>query len=83
MAIFVARATAGGDANIPSGPAIPTFPDVTRDPADPYRVCYDHIEYTVAYGVVAGYPDGNYHPDYAVTRGLMAIYLARAFRLPM
>jgi len=46
-------------------------------------VCYDHIEYTVSYGVVAGYPDGKYHPDYVVTRGLMAIYLARAFRLPM
>jgi len=83
MAIFVSRAAAGGDEKVPSGPATPTFPDVTRDPADPYHVCYDHIEYAVSYGIVAGYPDGRYRPDYVVTRGLMAIYLARAFQLPM
>jgi len=46
-------------------------------------VCYDHIEYAVGHAVVAGYPDGLYHPNYVVTRGLMAIYLARAFQLSM
>jgi hypothetical protein len=33
--------------------------------------------------VVQGYDDGLYHPDAAVARDQMAMYVARAFRLPM
>ena len=27
------------------------------------------------------HPDGSYHPDYACTRGQMAVYVQRAFQL--
>jgi len=33
--------------------------------------------------VVNGYDDGNYHPEIAVTRDQMAVYVARAFELPI
>jgi DNA-binding beta-propeller fold protein YncE len=36
--------------------------------------CYDA-------GIVGGYGDGLYHPEYAVTRDQMAVYVARAFGL--
>jgi Tol biopolymer transport system component len=29
-------------------------------------------------GIAAGYPDGCYHPEYAVTRAQMAVYVSRA-----
>ncbi len=29
-------------------------------------------------GIVAGYPDGGYHPEYSVTRDQMAVYISRA-----
>ena len=87
MAVFVARATAtptgepGMAAYIP--PAAPTFADVTPASADPYRACYKYVELLAASGVAHGYPDGLYHPAYMVSRGQMAIYLARAFDLPL
>lgn len=34
-------------------------------------------------GVVAGYGDGNYHPEIVVTGDQMAVYVARACDLPM
>ncbi|UCC69749.1 MAG: S-layer homology domain-containing protein [Armatimonadota bacterium] len=39
------------------------------------------MEYCVGNGVVAGYEDGYYHPEFAVTRDQMAVYVARAFGL--
>jgi hypothetical protein len=33
-------------------------------------------------GIVAGYGDGNYHSDWVVTRGQMAVFLARALVAP-
>jgi hypothetical protein len=33
--------------------------------------------------VVQGYDDGYYHPEVMVTRDQMAVYVARAFDLPM
>jgi hypothetical protein len=76
MAVFVSRALAGGDSSVPSGPAVPTFPDVPTQ-----FWAYRHIEYCVDEAVVAGYPDGAYHPEIIVTRDQMAVYVARAFDL--
>ena len=85
MAVFIARATAtppgepGMAGYVP--PPTPTFADVTSDSLDPYQVCYKYVEFIADTGVTQGYPDGLYHPDYVVNRGLMAIYVARAFGL--
>ena len=43
---------------------------------------YTHIQYCVEHGVVQGYDDGYYHPEYVVTRDQMAVCIARAFDLP-
>jgi hypothetical protein len=147
MAVYVGRALAGGEDNVPDGPAEATFDDVpdtywayahveycydenvvqgytsttyvptaqvTRDqmavyvarslvaptgevalddyvPSDPRNFpdvadtfwAYKHIEYCVENGVVQGYLDGFYHPETVVTRDQMAVYVARAFELPM
>ena len=84
MAVFVARAlvTPGGDAAIPAGPPVPTFPDVTSSNA--WSWCYDHVEHIAEKGVTQGYAyDGNYHPEYICSRDMMAVYIQRAFDLPM
>ena len=44
---------------------------------------YKHIEYLAQQGVVRGYVDGYYRPGRYVTRDQMAVYIARAFELPM
>jgi hypothetical protein len=78
MAVFVARAIAGGQSELasyePEGG--PTFPDV---PTDAWS--YKEVEYIVGQEVVAGYPDGLYHPERLCTRGQMAVYVTRAFEL--
>jgi len=85
MAVFVARATAtpvgepGMVGYVP--PVTPTFADVTPDPPDPYQACHRYVEYIAEQGIVHGYEDFLYHPEYVVSRGLMAIYVARAFGL--
>jgi uncharacterized protein YbaR (Trm112 family) len=81
IAVFIARAMAGRDADIPDGPPAPTFPDVTPQSDDPYAECYRYVEYLAARGVVRGYPDGLYHPERACSRDQMAVYIARAFGL--
>lgn len=82
MAAYVGRAMVapGGDAAIPVPPATATFPDVPSD-----FWAYKHIEYCAdpVQGVVNGYEDGLYHPEIVVTRDQMAVYVARAFQLPM
>ena len=81
MAAFIARAIVNptGEAGLAAytPPSTPTFPDV---PADFWT--FKHIEYLSAQGVVSGYPDGDYHPEYSCTRDQMAVYVARAFKLP-
>jgi uncharacterized repeat protein (TIGR02543 family) len=77
MAVYVARAMAGGDAIVPAGPPSPYFADVPEA-----HWAYKYIEYCHTQGVVQGYWDG-YHPDEAVTRAQMAVYVQRAFVLPM
>jgi hypothetical protein len=78
MAVYVARAMVapGGDAAIPDPVPPAIFPDVP----DTYWA-YKQVEYCVGQGVVKGYDDGLYHPDWVVTRDQMAVYVARAFGL--
>jgi PKD repeat protein len=83
MAVYVARAMVSptGDAAVPDPPAAPTFTDVSAE--GDWGWCYRQVEYCVAVGVVQGYSDGTYHPESAVTRDQMAVYIQRAFELPM
>jgi len=78
MAVFVARAMAGGDASVPTGPATAFFPDVPTD-----HWAFRCVEYIRGEGVTGGYPDGTYRPTEACTRDQMAVYVQRAFALPM
>ena len=72
MATFMARALCRGDANVPDGPATPSFSDV---PASHWA--YKYVEYCKQAGVVQG--SGNtYDPEATVNRGQMATFLARA-----
>jgi len=74
MAIFVSRGMAGGDANVPSGPAVATFSDVPTS-----AVSYNYVEYCVAAEVVKGYSATIYGPTVNVTREQMAIFIWRGF----
>ena len=89
MAVYVARAMVAptGEAALADYvPAEPrNFPDVPNtgygdDGTDPFWA-YTHIEYCVEHGVVSGYDDGYYRPEWVVTRDQMAVYVARAFGL--
>ncbi len=73
MAVYLARALAGGDQEVPAGPGWATFADVGMD-----HWAHRYIEYVCERGVVQGYEDGLYHPDHLVDRGQMAIFVARA-----
>jgi len=84
MAIYIARAIADpvGEAGVPTNWPEAPFPDVKPD--DPNLTwCYKHIAYCAAEGVVTGYKDGSYHPERMVRRDQMALYVQRAFQLPM
>jgi len=73
MAVYICRAMAGGDVDVPTGPATAAFDDVPTD-----HWAYRYVEYAVSHDVVAGYDDGLYHPSEAVDRGQMAVFVARA-----
>jgi PKD repeat protein len=73
MAVYIARALAGGDAQVPAGPATASFPDVATG-----YWAFKYIEYARSWMVVEGYPDGSYQPLIALDRGQMAAFLARA-----
>ena len=77
MAIFVSRGMAGGDGNVPSGPAVATFTDVATG-----AVSYRYVEYCVAAEVVTGYSATIYGPTVDVTREQMAIFIWRGFIRP-
>jgi hypothetical protein len=77
MAVFISRALAGSDEAVPPGPIAPSFSDVPTS-----HWAFRHVEYAKAQGVVGGYWDGTYRPDFAVTRDQMAVYVQRAFDLP-
>ncbi len=80
MAVFIARSIVSptGDAGLDSftPPVTPSFPDVPTD-----FWSFKHVEYLKQAKVVGGYADGDYHPEYAVTRDQMAVFISRAFAL--
>jgi PKD repeat protein len=80
MAVYVSRAMVApsGDAGVPEGPPEATFPDVPIS-----HWAYRWVEFAVDQEVVGGYPDGTYRPAVIVTRDQMAVYVQRAFYLPM
>ena len=78
MAVYVARAMAGGDASVPDGPSDATFDDV---PTDDWA--YKYVEYCYANEVVQGYDSITYAPDVTVTRDQMVVFVQRAFDLPI
>ena len=82
MAVYVARAMVAptGDAAIADPEPPFTFPDVPGED-NTWAWCHKHVEFLAGWGVVTGYPDGLYHPENAVTRDQMAVYIARAFEL--
>jgi len=92
MAVYIARALAGGDENIPEGPGTASFVDVPNtgygdDGTEPYWA-YKYVEYAVTNNVVQGYeyPDPDipgetisvYAPAATVTRDQMAVFIARS-----
>ncbi|MFB3879846.1 MAG: S-layer homology domain-containing protein [Armatimonadota bacterium] len=74
MAVYIARALAGGDSNVPRDYMTTSFTDVPDD-----YWAFDHIEYAVEQGIVLGYADGTYQPLALVDRGTMAVYIARGY----
>jgi hypothetical protein len=77
MAVYISRALAGGDEDVPDFTDTPTFPDVPEG-----FWALDHVEYAVSQNVVEGYEDGTYHPEFDVTRDQMAVYVVRALVAP-
>ena len=77
MAVYTARALAGGDAFFDTyvPPGGPRFSDVSTS-----HWAYKYIEYCAdpAQGVVTGFEDGTYQPSQAVNRGQMAAFIGRA-----
>ncbi len=57
MAVYISRALAQGDANVPAGPTQPSFSDV---PASDWA--YKYIEYAKSQQVVQGDADGHFNP---------------------
>jgi len=62
--------------DVSPAPGTPTFGDVP--PSDP---AFQFIEALVASGITAGCAGGNYCPDAPLTRGQMAVFLAKALGL--
>ena len=78
MAVYIARAVAGGDGEVPDpGCSAPPFSDVDCD-----QWARKYIQFCVDQGVVTGYEDGTYQPSAEVTRDQMAVYVARSMVAP-
>jgi len=72
VAVWLARALAGGDVNVPPSTEQASFEDVpATDEA------HRHVEYVVSRGIVSGYGEGVYRPEQTIDRGHMAIFIAR------
>ena len=78
MAVYISRALAGGDGNVPDpGCSSPPFTDV-----DCNQWARKYIQFCVAEEIVKGYADGSYQPSAEVTRDQMAVYVARSIVEP-
>ncbi len=77
MAAYVSRALAGGDEQVPELTGPTSFPDV---PPDHWAAKY--IQYVADAQIVTGYSDAMYHAEWTVTRGQMAVFIARAAVTP-
>lgn len=73
MAVFIARAVAGGEADVPDAPAQATFLDVPRT-----HWAFKYVEHCAAKGIVKGIMPRLYGPEMAVDRAQMAVFIARA-----
>ena len=84
MAVFIARADAGGDDAVPDPAAgTQTFLDIPDGvpETETQHWAYKHIEYCYAQGIVEGYVEAGgtfYRPLFTVTREIMAVFMARA-----
>jgi hypothetical protein len=78
MAVYIARAVAGGDASVPKDYTVPSFTDVPTT-----NWAFHYIEYAAETNVVRGYQDGSYQPLVTVDRGTMAVYIARSIVTPI
>jgi hypothetical protein len=78
MAVYIARALAGGDANVPTDYTTPSFTDVPTT-----NWAFNYIEYAAELNVVRGYDAGDYKPLLPVDRGTMAVYIARSIVTPI
>jgi len=82
MAVYIARSIVEpkGEAGLEgyAPPTTPDFPDVDTD-----YWAYKHIEYCFEQGIVQGFPSGSYRPGLVADRAQMAVYVQRAFGLPM
>ena len=58
-------------------PAEATFPDV-----DVEHWAFRYVEYAAGNDIVRGYDDENYHPEFVVDRGQMAVFVARGSATP-
>jgi hypothetical protein len=76
MAVYISRALAGGDSNVPPGPASASFPNVAAE-----HWAYDYVECIRAEAIAEGCADCRYHPSDDCSRGQMAVFVERAFRL--
>ncbi len=77
MAVFVSRALARGDKNVPPGPDTADFPDVPTN-----HWAFKYIEYAHQNNIVQGYGNGNYGPEDDLDRSQMAVFLARSMVEP-
>ncbi len=77
MAVFVSRALARGDKNVPPGPETASFSDVPTD-----YWAFKYIEYAHQNNIVQGYGNGNYGPEDSLDRSQMAVFLARSMVEP-
>jgi hypothetical protein len=78
MAVYVARSRGWVSIDDDMSTAPQLFPDV---PAGYWSGTA--IASCVDSEVVQGYEDGSFRPDATVSRDEMAVYVARAFELPM
>ena len=74
MAVYIARAIAGGDSAVPDAVPPATFDDVSDTNS---TWAWKYVEYAVAQNVVQGYDENTYAPEVEVDRGQMAVFIAR------